>query len=182
MRRRRRRFGDWLRWRAATTDRLCRLVLLDILPAIAERDLERFFGESVRVRRGGWRLLRGGGRGGRYAIHRCGRWWTGCGARAFVGLVRTSWGPTIFAVCRDAMAADELRREIATEGEWSGCRVTVGGAMNLGAGVEPVETEGKEVEGTEGNEGNEGVGIWGDRFQWLLIVVTSCQRLCCFPG
>jgi beta-RFAP synthase len=121
---------------AETTNRLCRLVLLDILPAIAEGDLDRF-GDSLYEYGAAVGDYFAEVQGGRYAHPRMRSlvdWLRAAGIR---GVGQTSWGPTIFAVCRDAMQADELRREMAASGAWSDCRVMAAGPMNAGAAIDP---------------------------------------------
>lgn len=99
----------------AGTDRLCRLVLLGMLPALAEEDVETF-GESVyefNVRAG---EVFAPMQGGRYAaplvaevVHLARR----LGVR---GVGQSSWGPAVFAVVGDpehaATLAQRLRQQL----------------------------------------------------------------------
>jgi beta-RFAP synthase len=118
----------------ARTDRLCRLVLLGLLPALAERDLPAF-GEAVyefnRLVGEAFRPVQGGV----YAHPR------GAEVVAFVrrqgvrGVGQSSWGPALFAVTSDperaAALAQDLRRHFSLQpGE-----VLVTGAANDGAAV-----------------------------------------------
>lgn len=120
---------------AETTNRLCRLVLLDILPAIVERDLDRF-GESLYEYGAAVGDYFADVQGGRYAHPRMRVLVDRLRGAGIRGVGQTSWGPTIFAVCPDAMSADELRRDLAENRKWSDCRITAAGPMNAGAAVE----------------------------------------------
>ena len=98
--------------RLGRTDALCRLVLLGMLPALAEADLEAF-GESLHdfnARVGEtFAVLQGGV----YADPRtaeCVEYLRGAGVR---GVGQSSWGPTVFAVVGDEDRAADLRRRLA---------------------------------------------------------------------
>ena len=97
---------------ARRTDALCRLVLLGMLPALAEADLVAF-GESLhdfnaRVGEAFAEL-----QGGVYADPRtaeCVAFLRGEGVR---GVGQSSWGPTVFAVVGDEDQAADLRERLA---------------------------------------------------------------------
>jgi beta-ribofuranosylaminobenzene 5'-phosphate synthase len=92
------------------TDALCRLVLLGLLPALAEGDLPAF-GEALHDfnRRSG--ELFAPAQGGVYASAAVAgviAWLRGEGV---AGVGQSSWGPTVFAVVGDPDRADHLTRE-----------------------------------------------------------------------
>lgn len=123
---------------AALTDRLCRLVLLDILPAVAERDLDAFGAavEELQARVGASFAPAQGGAFGSpasgsimAALHRLG--FTGCG--------QSSWGPTLYAFTD--RKPDEVRllaQELSDQLELSPSAATVTRAANRGAFIEDV--------------------------------------------
>lgn len=115
------------------TDALCRLVLLGMLPAIAEEDLDAF-GEALYDfnRRVGemfqpWQ-------GGLYAHPRTGALIAALRTQGVRGVGQSSWGPTVFAVA-PAAEADMLCAWLART---HGCRpdeLIVTRASNTGAAV-----------------------------------------------
>jgi beta-RFAP synthase len=123
------------RMSARMTERLCRLALLEILPAAAEADCDRFgeaiyeFGHEV----GGYFACV---QGGHYADARMAalvetvRGW---GVR---GATQTSWGPTIAICCPNAAAADSLRTRIARDARFHDCPTFIAAPLNQGAAVE----------------------------------------------
>jgi beta-RFAP synthase len=118
----------------ARTDRLCRLVLLGLLPTLAERDLtafgealfefNRLVGEAFRPAQGGV-----------YAHRRSAEIVAFLRRQGIRGVGQSSWGPALFAVTPDlertAALAQDLRRHFGLPpGE-----VLVTGAANSGATV-----------------------------------------------
>ncbi|HLQ45849.1 MAG TPA: hypothetical protein VK137_14015, partial [Planctomycetaceae bacterium] len=95
----------------STTDRLCRITLMELLPAIIARDFDavsaalfefgRLNGEYFAPEQGG---LFADGRMADVA-----EWLTSRGCR---GVGQTSWGPTLFALCRDEADAAERHRDL----------------------------------------------------------------------
>jgi beta-RFAP synthase len=116
------------------TEALCRLVLLGLLPAVVEEDLEAFgealFDFNTRVGE-----VFAPVQGGTYA---------GPAVAELVGLVRglgvrgvgqSSWGPTVFAVVADPHEADALARQIVDRLGANRVETTVTRACNHGAVV-----------------------------------------------
>jgi beta-RFAP synthase len=97
---------------AARTDALCRLVLLGMLPALAEADLEAF-GESLFEfnRRVGeaFAPVQGGVYAGP-AVTACVEFLRANGVQ---GAGQSSWGPTVFGVVGDEERAIHLRARLA---------------------------------------------------------------------
>jgi beta-RFAP synthase len=118
------------------TEALCRLVLLGLLPALAETNLEAF-GEA---------LFDFNSRVGAAFVPVQGGIYAGPGIAALVDFVRglgvrgvgqSSWGPTVFAVVRDEERADDLAGRIRGRFGLSEAEVVVTRACNHGAEEEP---------------------------------------------
>jgi beta-ribofuranosylaminobenzene 5'-phosphate synthase len=94
-----------------TTERLCRLALLGVLPALAERDLP-MFGEALHE----YNRLAGevfaDDQGGPYAGAAVTELITWLRAKGIRGVGQSSWGPTVFAMVESADAAEALLREV----------------------------------------------------------------------
>jgi beta-ribofuranosylaminobenzene 5'-phosphate synthase len=99
----------------AHTDALCRLVLLGMLPALAEADLDAF-GEALfdfNARAGeAFAAVQGGVYSGP-GVSACVDFLRGQGVR---GVGQSSWGPTVFAVVGDEHRAADLTRRLAAHG------------------------------------------------------------------
>lgn len=117
-----------------TTQLLCQLLLLQILPAVAEADFDACgdglyeFGQVV----GRYFAPRQGGvlasaemRKLAATLRRDGHW----------GVGQTSWGPTLFVLCPDQERAEALRSELAKTARWSDCQFNLVQPMNTGAHV-----------------------------------------------
>jgi beta-RFAP synthase len=116
-------------------DTLCRLVLLDLLPALAERDLE-VFGEAVYEfnRRVGEMFRRV--QGGTYAhpnIKELVEFIRGQGVR---GVGQSSWGPAVFAITNGAGRAGRLGQQIRDQFSLTAAEVFLTQGCNRGAEVE----------------------------------------------
>jgi beta-RFAP synthase len=123
---------------AGGADVLCRLVLLGMLPALAERDLEAF-GEALydyNARAGeAFAAVQGGTYGGPHVA----------GLVAFLrrqrvrGVGQSSWGPAVFAVVGDAGRADHLARRLRQHFSLGPAQAFVTRACDRGAevGTEP---------------------------------------------
>ncbi len=115
----------------AETDALCRLVLLGMLPALAERDLTAF-GEAVYDFNARSGESFAAAQGGRYA-----------GAAAEVvefvrrqgvrGVGQSSWGPALFAVTGDAERAEDLASRVRARFALAPGEVVCTRAWNHGA-------------------------------------------------
>jgi len=97
--------------RRPVTDALCRLILLGMLPALAERDLEAF-GEAVfdfNVRVG---EMFAPVQSGIYASARLAEMVAFVRQQGIRGVGQSSWGPTVFAVVTDEERAADLAGRI----------------------------------------------------------------------
>jgi beta-RFAP synthase len=120
----------------ATTERLCRLVLSEMLPAAAQSDLPAF-GEAV------YEYGRGAGeffatvQGGTFADARVSEVVGWLRAAGVAGVGQSSWGPTVFALVGDEGAARELleRWRLSRLGFRLECDVRVTSPRDRGATV-----------------------------------------------
>jgi beta-RFAP synthase len=92
----------------ATTDRLCRLVLLGALPALVEHDLDAFGGALREIQRAVGAQF-APVQGGLYAHPRLEAAATHLLSLGLVGVGQSSWGPTLYGFTD---APDDVRREI----------------------------------------------------------------------
>jgi beta-ribofuranosylaminobenzene 5'-phosphate synthase len=115
---------------ARRADELCRLVLLEMLPALAATDLAAFGAALTAFNRtaGAPFAPHQGGPYAPAAAEQIGRW----RAAGAVGIGQSSWGPTAFAVAADPAQADALARAV---GAGQGVRVWVTAASAAGAAV-----------------------------------------------
>lgn len=119
----------------AVTNQLCRLVLMDLLPALQERDFAGFssalysYGTLV----GDYFAAI---QGGRYADPRMGRLVDRLRSAGISGVGQSSWGPTIFAFCEDEDRADHLKSQISLATESHDCRFLTASPLNSGASIE----------------------------------------------
>src|SRR5262249_46453940 len=114
------------------TEELCRLVLLGMLPALAEADGDAF-GEAVyefnrRVGEG-FRPVQGG----TYADPRTADLVAFLRRQGVRGVGQSSWGPTVFAVLSDAERADWLATQIRDDWRLQAADVVVACGSNHGA-------------------------------------------------
>ncbi len=129
------------RFPAEQAAELCRLALMQLLPALVEGDLERFGAAVAEVQR------RVGDhfapvQGGRFASPRVAEaleWMSGRGA---VGMGQSSWGPTGFCLIEGAERANALGRAATERFGAHGLRVHVARGRNHGAVVGTPATEG----------------------------------------
>lgn len=116
----------------ARTDALCRLVLLGLLPALAERDLDAF-GEALfdfNQRAGeAFASVQGGTYAGR-AVTELVAFLRGRGVR---GVGQSSWGPTVFAVVGDPDEAADVAGRVRDSFGLGTSAVWVAEACNHGA-------------------------------------------------
>ena len=117
---------------SALTGELCRIVLMDWLPAVIEADFARVsaamyefglavghFFEPVQ--------------GGVFAHPRMARLVEQLRTRGVSGIAQTSWGPTLAVLCASAAEAHQLANDCAHGGDWSDCEFRVVEPLNRGA-------------------------------------------------
>lgn len=96
---------------AADADRLCRHVLMQALPALAEHDLPNF-GQAIRELQQSTGDYFAPVQGGRYASQRTAAVLEWLQAQGVVCLGQSSWGPTGFAIFADSMTAESMLQRL----------------------------------------------------------------------
>ena len=115
---------------AASDDSLCRLVLLGMLPALAEREPGSIFRGAVRVQHPGWGGVPSGP--GRTVRRRGGGIDCLVRGQGIAGVGQSSWGPTTFAVVGDADRAAAIA--CGATAAWLDIGAVVATGRNCGAG------------------------------------------------
>lgn len=117
---------------SSLTAELCRIVLMDWLPAVIERDFSRCsesmfaFGHAV----GDFFTPT---QGGVFAHPRMAEWADVIRRQGIEGVAQTSWGPTLAALCDSKTHADQLCRDFRQDPRWSDCTFDVVSPLNHGA-------------------------------------------------
>lgn len=128
---------------AARAGALCRLVLMQLLPAVAERDLVRFGTalSELQAEVGEYFAPVQGGRYSSPAVAAAVAWLARQGA---TGCGQSSWGPTGFAVCADPASGQQLLARAHDRWAGSGLKFALDRARNGPAVIEtlcePVRT------------------------------------------
>jgi len=125
----------------ATTDLLCRLALLGMLPALAERDLSAF-GEALYDFNARVGAAFAPVQGGVYAHPRLAELVTFIRQQGVAGVGQSSWGAAIFAVVADDDSAAELARRLRERFGLTAAEVICTSASNTGAVVMPAQSAG----------------------------------------
>jgi beta-ribofuranosylaminobenzene 5'-phosphate synthase len=117
---------------AADSDRLCRLLLMQVLPAAAEDDLPRFGAALGRMQDilGDYFAP---SQGGRFTSPLVAAAMAALRARGATGTGQSSWGPTGFGFVRGEVLAQRLAAELRPD--WPGLDFMVCRARNRGAEV-----------------------------------------------
>lgn len=118
----------------ATTARLCRTLLLELMPGILDHDFATVsealwdYGKTV----GEYFLPV---QQGLFADVRMARLADQLRRDGITGIAQTSWGPTIAVLCPDATTARQLVTQLKTYGQWTDCRIQQVAGLNHGAEV-----------------------------------------------
>src|SRR4029079_9422575 len=113
----------------AVTDRLCRIALMEVLPAVIEQD---FTQASASIGRFG-RLVGeyfAPVQGGVFADERMRGVAQVLESRGIHGFGQSSWGPTLFVLCRDSEFASQLASDLAQDSAGTECEFTVAAPLN----------------------------------------------------
>jgi beta-RFAP synthase len=113
--------------------RLCRWVLMQALPALAEADLPRFGDAVTRIQQAVGDHF-APAQGGRFTSPRVAAALTAMGAMGAVGIGQSSWGPTGFAFAPDDETAQRIA-EALTADVAEGLDITICRGLNRGATV-----------------------------------------------
>jgi beta-RFAP synthase len=122
----------------ALAGRLCRLVLLQLLPGIKEVDIGAFGAALTEIQEivgGHFASAQGGSPWTSPAVGRLAKRMAAAGA---VGVGQTSWGPTGFAFVPSAAAAAKLYESLIGDARAGGLELTIVAGRNTGARTEPV--------------------------------------------
>jgi beta-RFAP synthase len=118
----------------ATTDRLCRLALMEILPAMIGHNYDaacHAIGEFGRLVGEYFAPIQGGV----FADPRLRQLERSLTARNVHGYGQSSWGPTLFVLCPSAEFAAQLATELAALPEARDCEFTIAAPLNCGAAI-----------------------------------------------
>jgi beta-RFAP synthase len=110
----------------ALTERMCRVLVLGLLPGLLERDCATFGDALHEYNRLAGRMF-ADDQGGDYAsaeVNELIATVRGVGVR---GVGQSSWGPTVFAICPDEDAANRLRAELRMRDQQLEVTVTTAG-------------------------------------------------------
>lgn len=134
---------------AAATAHLCRLVLMRLLPAVAEHDLDAFGAALTEIQ---------GIVGGHFAAAQGGSAWTSArvgrlvarlAEAGAVGVGQSSWGPTGFAFVASQAAADKLYQSFHEAAKREGLAILVTAGRNTGARIEEIHSRADAEQGEE---------------------------------
>lgn len=116
------------------TGDLCRIALMEWLPALIEAD---FIRSSQAMYEFGLRVGQFFApiQGGVFANRRIGELAEEVRRRGFAGVAQTSWGPTTCILCESKTSARELMDDLAKSTSWSECQFSVTKPLNQGAQV-----------------------------------------------
>ena len=120
------------------TDRLCRIVLMEILPAVYEHDFAKAsnsIGQFGRLVGEYFAPVQGGV----FAHERMRQLAAALAARGIHGFGQSSWGPTLFILCPDAEFASRLVGDLTSDPAGAACEFTIAGPCNHGAQVCVIE-------------------------------------------
>lgn len=124
----------------ATTGRLCQIALMQVLPSLVEQRFDAFsealfeFGRTVGE-------YFAPVQGGVYADPRMACLAEALRRRGLHGVGQTSWGPTLFALCKSTDEAREVAGEIEEDERYAECVVRIAKGLNRGAMVSLGEGE-----------------------------------------
>ena len=117
-----------------TTDRLCRLAIMEFLPAVIEADYLgacRALGEYGRQVGDYFSPVQGGV----FAHPRMRLLGKQIAARGSEGFGQSSWGPTLFVLCENTGAAEQLKSDLSQYPEGINCDYTIAAPLNRGAEI-----------------------------------------------
>lgn len=129
--------------------RLCRIALMQVLPALAERDLERFGAgiTEIQQRVGAYFAPAQGG-----AVHvspTVAAALRHLGAAGATGLGQTSWGPTGFAFVGSDAEAERMAQMLRRQPETQALEISIRRALNRGAQIATARLAPSSGQGTQ---------------------------------
>jgi beta-RFAP synthase len=127
----------------ATTDELCSLAALEILPAAATADFTRFSDALYRFGHLAGRCFAAQQSAGAFASQRIARLVDAVRRQHVAGVVQTSWGPTVAALLPSEAAAGEFAARLRASGDADDLDITIAQPDNRGARVDTQCEEGE---------------------------------------
>ena len=118
----------------ATTDQLRQVLLQELLPSVAEADFDRC-GAALQCYGGIVGEYFAPLQGGPYAEESMEQLAEHLRQAGRTGIGQTSWGPTLFVLCRNSDDAAELRDRLLGPGQWDECEFRIAAPLNAGASV-----------------------------------------------
>ena len=119
----------------ATTNELCRLALLEMIPAAKSACFESFSSALY-----DFGTLAGScfaaQQGGTFASERTVQLVHAIREQGVAGVGQTSWGPTVFALVRDQLQAEQLVDTLRATNQFGGVELTIAAPYNHGARIE----------------------------------------------
>jgi beta-RFAP synthase len=118
----------------ATTDRLCRIALTELLPAVIEADVAACgsaiyeYGKTVGT-------YFAPAQGGTFADPQMSALVGKLRRQGIHGVGQSSWGPTIFILCGTQVEADSLVSDLNQPGDLGNCTIRITAPLNRGATV-----------------------------------------------
>ena len=116
------------------TEKLCRIVLMELLPAVASAD---FLTTAATLQEFG--QLNGSHfapvQGGVFADPQMSELACWLADQGCVGIGQSSWGPTLWILCRDEAEANRRREQIALHPSGKACTIHLTAAQNCGATI-----------------------------------------------
>lgn len=114
------------------TDRLCRLVLMELLPSVLAADFHAC-GEALHAFNRVVGEYFAPVQGGVYRNPLMRELVVQLRDRGVAGVGQTSWGPTIFALFPNQQTAEELAAALSTDERWNGCQIEIAAPLNTAA-------------------------------------------------
>ncbi len=119
---------------SALTGDLCRIVLMDWLPALVEADFGRVSAAMYEFGLAVGHFFEPA-QGGVFAHPRMARLVEALRTRGVSGVAQTSWGPTLAVLCAGQAEAHQLAGDYTHGGDWSDCEFRVVEPLNRGASI-----------------------------------------------
>jgi beta-ribofuranosylaminobenzene 5'-phosphate synthase len=118
----------------ACSAELCRIVLMELLPAVHEAD---FAVCSDALFRFGWMIGEyfAPAQGGVFASRRMAKLVDWLRQNGIAGVGQSSWGPMLFSLCPDAITADALQADLRAS-DWGDCDTLSVAGKNSGAKIQ----------------------------------------------
>ncbi|MCA9018004.1 MAG: hypothetical protein KDA77_21955 [Planctomycetaceae bacterium] len=118
-----------------TTEKLCRLVLMQLLPAVLTHDFAEFSSGLTTFGRTVGEFFRPA-QGGIYAHPQMAELETLLMAKGIQGIAQTSWGPTLSVVCSSSEDAENVSSVINQNGYGELCSLKTVNPLNRGAQIQ----------------------------------------------